>query len=229
MHPQSSATHRQSAPGLQSWEEAALARLAATLCQQKEEQQAWRGSGPAHDRGDGQQQAEHTCAAEHRNEQRPRSAVQAGRRSAAQAGEQQAQTGRCLLLAPQRGLQPMHLAPYSELRGAQLCQQECEHQEQANGKVEARPCPEPSAPPGAWPGRLRALGAAPCRGPAAQSGPAAGAVPVSPASGGKLKHGAGVGRALPRPNATAPGCSERGAQELHQPSEQPCHWGGACH
>ena len=92
---------------------------------------------------------------------------------------------------------------------------------------EARPCPETPAPPGAWPGQLSALGAAPCRGPAAQSGPAAGAVPVSPASGGKLQHRAGAASALPRPNATAPGCSESGAQELHQPSEQPCHWGAA--
>ena len=95
--------------------------------------------------------------------------------------------------------------------------------------AEARPCPEPPAPPGAWPGPPRSLGAAPCRGPAAKSSPTAGAVPVPLASGGKLQRGAGAARALPRPNSTTPGCSESGPQELNQPSEKPCHWGGPRH
>ena len=120
----------------------------------------------------------------------------------------------------------MHLAPYSEVRGAQLCQQECKHQEQGNGMVETWPCPQPCAPPGAWPRPPRSLGAAPCRGPTAKSSLTAGGLPMPAAPGRKLKHGAGVTRALPRPNATAPGCGESGPQQLDQPSEQPCHWGG---
>ena len=92
--------------------------------------------------------------------------------------------------------------------------------------VETWPCPQPCAPPGAWPRPPRSLDAAPCRGPAAQSRPTAGAVPVSPASRRKLQHRAGAARAVPRPHSTAPGCSESGPQQLDQPSEQPCHWGG---
>ena len=47
-------------------------------------------------------------------------------------------------------------------------------------------------------------------------------MPAAP--GRKLKHGAGVTRALPRPNATAPGCGESGPQELDHAGEKPCRW-----
>ena len=95
--------------------------------------------------------------------------------------------------------------------------------------VETWPCPQPCAPPGAWPRPPRSLGAAPCRGPTAKSSPTAGGLPMPAAPGRKLKHGAGVTRALPRPNATAPGCGESGPQELDQAGEKPCRWTGPCH